>query len=377
MIVNLSIAVAAPFVLQVSNNAELQQAVLDARPGTVIQIQSGKYRGGVSFSNVHGQPGKPIVIRSASSVQPPVFFGGGSGMHFSNVSHLEIRDIWFFSATGNGVNIDDGGSVGKPSHHIVLSRLVVRDLPQGNHDGIKLSGVEDFRVEDCNLQKWGGSGIDMVGCRRGVIDDCDFKDGGDNGVQAKGGSSEIVIRNSRFVNAGQRGVNLGGSTGFAFFRPPLEKMGAEKYEARNLTVERCTFYKGGAPIAFVGCDGAVVRNNNFVDPDRWVVRILQETQAEGFVPSRKGVFERNLVVFSWNNWSAGGVNVGPMTEPSSFLFKSNWWFCRDRPNFSKPTLPTQEMDGRYGEDPKLTVTTEGLAVFAADSPARGFGTLGQ
>lgn len=359
--------------VQVSSIEELQRAVQDAKPGTVIQIQSGTYRGGISFSNIHGTASKPIEIRGSSSAAPPIFVGGTSGLQFSNVSYLELRDLRFEKATGNGLNIDDGGSISTPSHHVTLRRIIVRDLPKGNHDGIKLSGVDDFRVESCQLERWGGSGIDLVGCHRGVIEQCTFRDGGDSGVQAKGGSSEVAIRKSRFLNAGLRSINLGGSTGMPYFRPSVAAMGNSRYEARNLTVEHCTFVGGGAPIAFVGCDGAVVKQNTIIDPGKWAIRILLETTAAGFVPCRNGVFEGNLIVFSSNNWSAGGVNIGPGTDAGSFKFTRNWWFCKDRPNSSKPSLPTAERDGVYGRDPLLTVLSDGTARLAKDSPAKGFG----
>jgi hypothetical protein len=90
------------------------------------------------------------------------------------------------------------------------------------------------------------------------------------------------VRNCTFINAGQRGVNLGGSTAMKVFRP----LGA-KYEAKDITVEGCRFVGSLSPVAFVGVDGAVVRYNTIYQPERWVVRILQETTEADFVPSRK------------------------------------------------------------------------------------------
>jgi len=40
-----------------------------------------------------------------------------------------------------------------------------------------------------------------------------------SGVQAKGGTSEVVIQACTFLGAGQRAINVGGSTGLEFFRP--------------------------------------------------------------------------------------------------------------------------------------------------------------
>src|SRR6185503_2470517 len=105
----------------------------------------------------------------------------------------------------------------------VLRRVIVRDVgSDGNHDGVKLSGLDDFKVEECTVERWGkrGSAIDMVGCHQGVIRGCTIREGdetGANGVQMKGGSRDISLRACRFENAGGRAVNLGGSTGLPYF----------------------------------------------------------------------------------------------------------------------------------------------------------------
>src|SRR5262249_7493119 len=200
----------------------------------------------------------------------------------SDLAQVELHDLAVANVRGNGINIDDGGSYDTPAHHVVLRGLVVRDVgPTGNRDGIKLSGLDDFRVEGCTVERWGdrGSGIDMVGCHRGEVTGCTFRHGdreGDHGVQAKGGSGDITIRRCRVEHAGQRAVNLGGSTGLAYFRPR-----AQGYEARDIRVEDCTFIGSMAPVAFVGVDGATVRHNTIYRPGRWAFRILQETRAEG------------------------------------------------------------------------------------------------
>jgi polygalacturonase len=364
MVAALLAVVCAPQDVRVSNAAEFRQAVAAARPGTRVLIAPGEYRGGFSFSGLTGTVDRKIVIAGADPSNRPRF----SGMHFSRIAHVEIRDIVVDATTGNGINIDDGGTITQPSHHVTLANIHVTQTPRGNIDGLKLSGLDDFVVRGCLIEKWGGSGIDMVGCHRGVIEDCTFRNGGDNGVQGKGGTSEVVVRRSRFENAGQRGVNLGGSTGLQFFRPA----GAQ-YEARNLTVEGCTFIGSVAPIAFVGVDGATVRFNTIYMPERWAVRILQETALPEFVPSRNGVFSDNIVVFRSSNWSSGGVNIGPNTSPSTFKFERNWWFCTDRPVSSTPQLPTKETNGTYGTDPQFVDAPNGDLRLKPGSPAAKHG----
>ncbi|MFY9234381.1 MAG: right-handed parallel beta-helix repeat-containing protein [Fimbriimonadaceae bacterium] len=356
--------------VRVGDTESLARAMRNAKPGTRILIEPGTYRGGISAS-IHGAKDKPIVIRAADPKNPPRIVGGGTGIHLSDSSYVEISDLIIEKATNNGINIDDGGTYETPSHHIKLHNLQVRDLPPGNNDGIKLSGVTDSQVISCLVERWGGSGVDMVGCSKVDIIDSTFRSGGDSGVQAKGGSSDINIRRCRFEDYGQRGVNAGGSTGMQFFRWfPKAPADGQKFEAKNVRIADCTFIGGVAPLAFVGVDGALAEYNTILNPGRWAIRILQETRDAGFVPSRGVRFERNLVVFSSGRWSEGGVNIGPGTAPLTFTFKENFWFCTDAPSSSRPKLPTPEVGGIYGNDPMLTADFR----VPKGSPAVGYGS---
>lgn len=358
----------------VSTREQLIAAAQKAIPGTTILIAPGEYRGGIHLVNITGTRHSPIVIAAADKTNPPVFVGGGSTIQISDASFLELRDIVIKGASGNGLNIDDGGSPETPTHHITLRNIRVSDLPPGNHDGIKLSGLDDFKVENCTVERWGGSAIDMVGCHRGFINGGKFLNGGDSGVQMKGGTSDVTVQKCRFKNVAQRAINIGGSTGREYFRPVLTTIKTgERYEAKQITVEGCTFIGGVSPIAFVGVDGAIVRFNTIYHPLRWAIRILQETATDDFLPCRNGRFESNLVVFRSDQWFSGGVNIGGGTSPQTFQFKKNFWFCSNRPERSKPTLPTTEIDGVYGQDPMLIDPTKGDLGVKPGSPAAKVG----
>ncbi|MGQ9503533.1 MAG: right-handed parallel beta-helix repeat-containing protein [Thermogutta sp.] len=352
-------------VITIRNDNQLRQVLRAVQPGVTIRIQAGQYPGNVYLENLHGAANAPIIIEGVDPQNPPVFVGGETGWQISEGSHFVLRYLRFRGQKVNGLNIDDGGSFETPTHHIRLENIVVEDVgPKGNFDGIKLSGVTDFVVRHCRVEGWGGQAIDMVGCHRGLIEQCTFrgKEGfsQDTGPQAKGGSSQITIRHCLFLDAAQRSVQLGGSTGLAFFRPR-----GVLYEAKDLLVENCVFVGGEAAVSFVGVDGAIFRQNTVIRPKLWVLRILQETREPGFVPSRNGVFERNLIVFRSD--LRDFVNVGPATAPETFRFADNWWYCEDRPQASRPRLPVEETGGIYGQDPQLRQTPAGW--WEAQNPA--------
>ena len=340
---------ATPAELRVTSSDELAAALRQPAPGTTILVAPGKYRGGLSASKLAGNREQPIVIAGSDPKNPPLIEGGPSGLHLSSPAHVELRDLVFVGASGNGINIDDSGSTDTPAHHVVLRRIAVRDVgPRGNRDGIKLSGLRDFQIQSCRVERWGsgGSAIDMVGCASGVVNDCTFAEAGGemaNGVQTKGGSSDIVIQRCRFENAGGRAVNAGGSTGSDYFRPR-----DATYEARDITVEDCQFIGGASAIAFVGVDGALVRHNTIYRPRRWAIRILQENNDPRLVASRNGQFRNNVVAFRVGELR-NVVNIGANTAPQTFTFADNVWCCLDRPADTRRLveLPVAESGGQY------------------------------
>lgn len=329
--------------ISVSNSKELQFAIRQAKPGQIILIEPGKYSGEIWVENLNGEKDRPITIKAADPDNRPVFQGGKYGWHIAKCKNLVVDGLVIESVESNGLNIDDGGNANSPSTDLLIQNVRIENcgLLGGNHDGIKLSGIDRFQISNCELIQWGsgGSGVDMVGCHFGKIERCFFratpKNMG-NGVQAKGGSSEIRILECRFENAGQRGVNLGGSTGTPYFRPATAQ-----FEAKSLWVENCVFIGSHASVAFVGVDGAIVRNNTMYLPERYVVRILQENRNAGIQACRNGVFEKNLVFYDSARVS-NSTNIGPGTEPESFVFRENQWVSQTGRGRLRHEIPDQD-----------------------------------
>ena len=366
---------AASTVIHVSNVEELRRALRTVKPGTSILLAPGTFQGGLSVNQLQGTEKQPIRIAAADPNQRPIIEGGNSCLHLIDPAYVELRDLVLKGARTNGLNIDDGGSKKTPAHHVVLHGLTIQDIGSNrNHDGIKLSGLNDFLIQNCTVKRWGknGSGIDMVGCLRGTVSNCTFQEGDKifgNGVQMKGGSRNITVSHCRFENAGGRGINIGGSTGLEFFRPQ-----PDGFEAKDITVADCTFSGSMAAIAFVGVDGAHVHHNTIYRPTKWIVRILQENKHNSFVPSRKGRFTNNLIVFRSDEVGTV-INVGPQTAPETFQFADNWWYLLDRPERTQQLvrLPTRETGGSYGQDPRFKAANSGDLSLQTDSPVKHAG----
>ena len=327
------------------NPAELRAALGALAEGTTLKIAPGEYPGGNAVTGVAG-----VKIEALDPAKPPVFRGGSTGWHFSRCQGLTVRWIVVIGQTANGLNFDDGGILEKPVTGVTLEGIEVREIgAKGNHDAIKISGLDQLAIRDCKIEGWGGQGIDLVGCHRVTISGCELKGksgfSATAGIQMKGGCSEITVEKCRFLGAGERPINLGGSTGTAYFRPP-----GAKYEARGLTVRDNVIEGGLCAAAFVGVDGAEFSGNTIRYPEKWIFRVLQETRAEDFPPCRNVKIIRNNIVFRRAQVTAE-VNVGGGTAPETFTFAENRWYAEDRPAASKPKLPVVETGGVYGVEP--------------------------
>ena len=326
----------------VSSAPELHAALKQLQPGTTVLIAPGVYDGWFLLKRVVGTPDAPVRLQAQFPDNPPVFHHHAESLHLSDCAYVTLKSLIVEGQASNGVNIDDGGTYETPSHHIVVEDVTIRNVgPVGNHDGLKLSGVTDFRVSRCRIEGWGGSAIDMVGCVRGVIEACEFrgKKGFSqmNGVQAKGGAREIVIQTSRFYDAGARAVQLGGRTELVTFRPTVKP-----YEATAIEVAGNRFFGGETPIAFVTANGGYAHHNTIFFPRRWALRILQETGLPSFPPCQNGRFEQNVILYDARMTET--VNVGLRTAPQTFTFARNVWVRVD--SAVLPALPSPEIGGQ-------------------------------
>jgi len=364
--------------------ATIERAVQDAVPGTSVIVHQGTYPGGISISNLAGSQNALIWIGGAQGENEPIIdaTGHGEAMHLSNTSYLVIHDLEMANSDDNGINCDDGGDMSDPqaTHHIIFRNLFLHDVGgDGNQDCLKLSGLNHFFVLDSEITHCGGnasgSAIDEVGCHHGLIARNFMHDLSANAVQNKGGTEDVEIRWNKMVHAGVRAVNMGGSTGFQYFRPPLSET-QPNAEARDIRVLANVIEGSTAALAFVGCVDCVAAHNTIVDPDRWILRILQETTSSGsytFEPCKDNLVENNIFYFDRSQLHAF-INIGPNTAGDTFTFTANLWYAHDNPGQSQPDgLPVTENQGIYGQDPAFADPSSEDFHITTSSPAAGAG----
>ena len=350
----------------VSTTAQFSAALAAASAGDEIVLQPGVYAGGHYRAQL-----QQVTIRSADPANPAIIDGGGNGIQLSDPSSVTLSDLVFRNQIDNGLNIDDGGTFDTPAVNLVLRNITVRDIvTAGNHDGIKLSGVNDFLIEKVQVLNWGtgGSAVDMVGCHRGLIQNSNFvhtnSANAGTTLQPKGGSKAITFRANRIElpRGSGRAVQAGGSTGTPFFRFVDGESG---YEANQIYAEGNVIIGGSSSFSWVNIDGGVFHHNVVSRPGQWVARILNENGGLPIVDTQNGILQDNIIVFNDTaSEFSTTVNVGPETLPNTYTFARNRWLNLANPSVagSTPSLPTPETDGVYGVGP--AATTDGPHVWS-------------
>lgn len=333
--------------------------------GDTLFIEDGIYSGGNSFRYLKGK--KDNWINIIANPGKAIFDGGNTAFQISDFEYVRFKGISIQNQKLNGVNVDDAGSFDTPSHHIIFSECIFKDIDNtGNNDLLKLSGLDTFLIESCTFTGGadGGSGADMVGCHSGTFLNNYFGNMGSNAIQCKGGTSEILIERNMFVDAGRRGINLGGSTGLDFFRP----QGAN-YEARNLKVYSNIFIGSEAALAYVVSENVEVINNTIIRPDKWVFRILQEQQNfDAFIQTQNNSFINNIVLVDEKISFNSSINIGANTLPQTFDLSNNIWHHLGDDSW-RPNLPV-DSDTEIYLDPLLEYINPKI-----DSPVQSAGKI--
>jgi parallel beta helix pectate lyase-like protein len=333
--------------------ATIGRAVQRISPGTAIHVHAGTYPGGTYLTALRGTAVQPIWIMGAPGEARPVIEGGNQGVYLTRPRYVILQSLEIRDTADNGINVDDGEEFANPdaARFVQFRNLDIHDTgkrPSGIANCLKMAGLNDFIVEGSTFARCGNGpgsgalGVDGVGVHNGRLSFNRFLSNGFGGIQFKGGSRDIEIRSNLFHDTGWRGVNMGGSTGEAFFRPPLSAS-SPNYEAARIQVIANIFNGSEAAASFAGCVDCQFSHNTVVNPSKWALRILQETLTIGrypFARTGNGVVAGNIFYFRRADLNTGeDINVGADTDPRSFSLLRNLWYAHDNPAQSSPRLP--------------------------------------
>ncbi len=170
------VGVAGADEVTVNSTNALRSAVSRATPGTTILIAPGNYSGGMHFRDVSGSAEARITIKGVDPDNPPVFQGGRQAMQLADCNYVTLANFVVDGCSSNGLNCDDGGSITTPMHHLVIENVTIRHIgPRGNHDGLKMSGVDQFIIGNAWYEIEGNRKPRLPGTETGSIYQVDPK----------------------------------------------------------------------------------------------------------------------------------------------------------------------------------------------------------
>lgn len=319
-----------------------------ATPGTFIQLAPGIHATNQFIPDLRGTATAPIWIGGVFGTRP-VIRGGAEALHLTRPAYVVIQHLELADHEANGINIDDGVSYGGDAHHVAIVDVQVRDLwASGQGTCVRAAGVSDLAIYDSGFERCAVS-VDLIGSHRAVVARNVIDDIMVFGVVARGGSTDVDVRQNRLLGGGISGVVLGGSVPLAQFRPPVSAT-SPNAEARRVRV--FNNFVGGAteiPFSFASCSDCLVAHNLTYGAPRSLLQIVQGTATQNgyeFEPTQNGRVINNS--FVWTSLVNAHVVSGPGTAPTTFTFSNNLWFSTQATGSSTPVLPVAETGSVIG-----------------------------
>jgi hypothetical protein len=382
----LAIAAAAPAVATqyLLDAATSPETVADKlQPGDEIVLMPGEHLA-FKLKNVAGTREKPIIIRGLDPQQPGPIRAQKSffGIHLVDCSWIEVKDVVVFGAQYVGILVESAHTDATQDAHIKIrhASVVQTGKLSGDRDAIRVHGVADVAIEDCRIEGWTDSAIDVVASRQVVVDRCVLRhrDGflTQAGVTIRAGSSDVRVANTRFDSAGLVSVAVGGISPDIDFHPRAKSdaPSGSLIEASDVTVSQCMFNLCRIPVSFIHASNVRFVKNTIHSPRRHIILAARETKDPRFAKSSKITFGGNLIEWVPSDLTTF-ANVDATLDPDSFNLETNLWWSPELPNALKALGPIPGSGTHpqiFDVDPKLDSefrpTDESAKMFGVFSP---------
>jgi hypothetical protein len=190
---------------------------------------------------------------------------------------------------------------------------------------LRATGVDDLYIYD-SLVQHSNYGIDLVGVHRGVVARNRVGNSALTAIQTRGGSTDVDVRQNRIWEGGNTGISLGGSTPFAWFRPPLSTTSPNAEARRIRAFDNMVLGSTYAPFVFTSCVDCLLAHNLSLGTPGRVLRLWGTLSQNGytFEPTRNGRVINNS--FVWQADLVNHVEIGSAAAVDTFTFSHNLWY---------------------------------------------------
>jgi hypothetical protein len=143
--------------------ADYLDKLRNLQPGDTLLLEPGNYDDpsdvpGLPFFNMHGEPGKPIIVTGPDAGPRPVILGRSTHntVRFENASYIIVKNIEI-----DGRDLGTDGIKGQGiSHHITLANILIRGVGDARAtNGISTKATAwNWEVRNCTILR-PGTGI--------------------------------------------------------------------------------------------------------------------------------------------------------------------------------------------------------------------------
>lgn len=361
-----------------------QTKAAKARPGDEIILMPGRHREAL-FDRLEGAPNAPITIRGASPTKPSIISAQLDGIRIKQGAHLIIKDLQIIGGSASGIWIgaaQEDPSASAPAlarsraaraREVQIDNVSISQVgPRGQRHGVFLWGFADVRIKSLSVEGWGGSAVELVACEDVLITHCVFRGLKEYtqycGVRARAGCDRVSITGSRFEQAGEIAVSIGGKSATEDYVPPIaaKAANASVSEAARVTVDQCVIADSPRAIAFIHAEDCTVRNNTILRPRRSAFALLQQSPDLRVKPTGRNTFGNNLV-----SWKTGDlkrlVEIDDGANAADFVLEPNLWWSDEALEARRKLgqFPGKEPAPQiFDVDPKLDTAFKATAPYA-------------
>lgn len=337
----------------------------ESRPEDVrrIIVGPGLYSGRLYVDGVDGTPSRMIEIVAQDPRNRPVVQAHEAGVFtLINCSYVLVDGI---IVQGAGTVTNDGNNIEFPNgDHMVLMNSVSRDIVHdGNSDGVKFANSDNILMYNNMVTEWGdgGSGNDEMVSNNNLMmrNKLTFPslapNAGANGTQPKGQSYNNGYYKNYFLDGSSRALQFGGCSNDL------------NWEGWDMVAMGNVIDRGEAATAFVSATRCTFAYNTIVDPETYVIRVLNE-DASPHNPAyftANNTWRRNLI-----RWSSNLLNQGSDTRPDTFTWDNSYWYRPGSPGYV-PTLPGDTTPEAGGVNPQIDAAT----YYPRYKPAQEYGAF--